>query len=146
MNSYPGQYKYTDIQAGCLFSQQCSLWKILKISKHRLFSALEWSHTLSWVAGWADCNSRKRQEKAPIPSLSFSCSSSHHFQCQKWNTAGLCSSQAYIDYSRSKGGIKSKTSIVDMMEPTGASLCSRDEQEPGRITEVEMVSLIGCVR
>lgn len=144
MNSYPGQYKHTDIQARCLFSQQCSLWKLLKISKHRLFSAPEWSHTLFWIAGWANCSSRKSQEKAPIPSLSFSCSSSFHFQCQNWNTAGLCSSQAYINYSRSKGGIKSKTSIMDIMEPSGASLCSRNEQEPGKGDE--MVSLILCVR
>lgn len=64
--------------------------ELLRISKHRLFSIPERSHTLSWIACWA--NSRKRQEKAPIPSLSFSSSSSYHFQCQNWSRAGLCSS------------------------------------------------------
>lgn len=58
------------------------LWKLPKMSKPRLFSSPEWSHTLSWVAGLPNCNSRKRQEKAPMPSLSFSCSSSYHFHAR----------------------------------------------------------------
>lgn len=106
--------------------------------QHRLFASPEWSHTLSWIAGWANW---KKAGEGTNPLIVLLLFQFIPFPCQNWNTAGLCSSQVYIDYSRWKGGKKSKISIVAIMEPTGASLSSRDEQEPGKVIEI-IVTLI----